>query len=395
MSILPLANIAALLVLRDSGALRQLPMRLRQGLVLAWIGLLLFGLWQVSETSFTTYLPNSRALGLLEEQNARAFIATDDPRHLSSQATTFPFTNPIVELLHNQSFLAILPPECRRPLLLKNDPLMNSAFVRDGFAPEKPKQDFTETWGSFTTDGAFATGTFLSEPLQSSFPRLLLPICCGNDVRGLQVKVVAADGRKIELSLQPTAGRWHDLIFTPPAGPFRLEVTDASDHSWIAIGAMKEAGRLSVVALWLTRQAVWILLAGLAGFILLTGRKLVFRKGGWPELLILLLVVGVFIEVWCARKNDGAMQAAKLQNCWADRAIKTEDWPGAQRHLREALWSQPDDPETLCRLAGQTLAHSELPKAEAQKLAATYCRAALKLRPGFPEAQTLLRRLNN
>ena len=398
LSILPIANIAAFWVLHDNGIVRTISARLWQALVLAWMGMLLAGLWQVSETGRTMYLPHCRAWGLLEEMNVRAFIATDDLQQLknkSEQAVPYPNPDQLVELLRDKKILAILPPECRRPLPLENDSPASSGFIRDGFAPEKPKQAFTETWGSFTTNGASETGTFLSQPLQSRFPRLLLPVCCGDEVRSLQVKVVAADGRKIELSLRPTAGHWHDLIFTPPPGPFRLEVTDTSDHSWIAIGAMKEAGRLSVVALWLTQQAVWILLVGLAGFVFLTGRKLYFWKGGWPEGLILLLVAGVFIGVWCARQNDGATQAAKLQKFWVARAIKMGDWPAAQRHLREALWSQPYDPETLCRLAEQTLAHPDLPAAEARRLATVYCRAALKLKPDFPAAQACLHRMKN
>ncbi len=396
LSILPLANLAALFTLADSGGLRQWPGALRRSMAVVWVGFLLIGFWQVSETTLAGYLQRGRAWALLEEENVRAFIRTDNPAQLNGkfeQAVPYPDPNGLVEILRKPSILAILPPDCRRPLPLANTPPADGGFARDGFAPEKPNQAFTETWGSFTTQGAAATGTFLSDPLESRFPRVLLPVCYGDQATGLQVRMVTADGRKTTLPIGP-AGRWHELVFAPPPGGFRLEVTDASPTAWIAIGAVKEAGRFSVTAQSFTRLGGPILLAGLAGFMLLTGRKLFSREGDLPEGLILIVVAGVLVGVGQARKLDDSTYAAKLQKAWAVRAAQTSDWPAAQAHLRAALWFRPDDPEALCQLAEQTLAHSERPAAEAQQLAAAYCRAALKLRPEFPAAQACRQRLN-
>ncbi len=400
LSSVPLVNLAALLVLRENGTFARLAAAWRQGLALTGAGLLLFGLWQVAAAAVTDYLPKSRALGLIEEENLRAFVQTDDPQALGNpalRAVTFPFTNPIVQLMRNPTFAAILPAEGRRPLPLENAAPTQTTFVRDGFAPEKPKQTFTATWGSFTTDGAAATGNFLSAPMQARLPRLLLPICTGDDLRGLQLNVVAADGRKTALPIRQ-AGRWHTLIFTPPASRFRLEMVDASRESWIAAGEMKEAGRGSVAARWLTQVAVPILLVGLAGFLWLTGKTLGGQKKEWLEALMGLGLAGGVIWIACARQANAPAQAAKLEKSWAIQALKAGEGALAARHLREALWIEPNDPKTLCELAALMLEKPEMagpekPAAEAQKLAAAYYHAALKLQPHFAAAEAGLRRI--
>lgn len=375
--------------------MQPVSVRMRKLIVVAWVGFMFAGLWQVSQTTLAGYLQWSRAWGLLEEKNVRAFLATDDASHLRNKPElALPYGNPdrLMELLRDKNILAIMSSDCRVPLKMENGSPGESNFVRDGFAPEKPKQCFTQTWGSFTTNGDAATGTFSSAPLQSNFPRLILPVCCGDNLSGLRISVLADDGTQTELHPQ-VAGCWHDIVFATPHGPFRLKVTDDNPQSWIAFGEIREAGIFSVAALRLANLAVLVLLAGLAGFIFLSGKNLLRSQRDWPGLLMFLGAVTVFGIVWFARNFDASTETAKLQGFFAAEAATGGDLRLAQLQLREVLWAQPNNPEALCTLGNLTLVSSELPTAEARKLAAAYYQAALKLQPHLTAAEAGLRRI--
>ena len=395
LSVLTIANFIGIFLLRESAALPQESARIRRWMVVVWTGSMLFGLWQVSQTTRADYLQWSRAWGLLEEKNVRAFLATADASHLKNKPDlAVPYGNPdrLMELLRDKHMLAIMPPDCRMPLQMENSSPSDGSFIEDGFAPEKPKQCFTQTRGSFTTNGSLATGTFRSAPLQSDFPRLILPVCCGDSLSGLRISVLAANGTQIELHPR-VAGRWHNIIFAPPTGPFRLKVTDENPHSWIAFGEIKEAGIFSVAALRLANLAALVLLAGLAGFVFLSLRNLLRPQRDWPELLMFIAAVTIFGGIWFARDFDTSAETAKLQTSFAAEAATGGDMRLAQLHLREVLWAQPDNPEVLCTLGNLTLVGSELPGVEARKQAAAYYQAALKLHPHLPAAEAGLRRV--
>ncbi|MEI8288933.1 MAG: hypothetical protein WCH99_05625, partial [Verrucomicrobiota bacterium] len=395
LSVLTVAGLVGSFMLLESAAMQQMSMRIRQWFFVMWTGFMLFGLWQVSQTTLAGYLQWSRAWGLLEEKNVRAFLATADPSHLKNKPElAVPYGNPdkLMELLHDKNMLKIMPQDCRVPLKIENGSPRDDDFVRDGFDPEKPKQCFTQTWGSFRTNGSLATGTFSSAPLRSDFPRLILPVCCGDNLSGLRISLLTANGTQTELHPR-VSGRWHNIIFTPPAGSFRLRVTDDNPHSWIAFGEIKEAGIFSVAALRLANLAALVLLAGLTGFVFLSMGNLLCPQRDWPELLMFIAAITILGGVWLTRNFDASAETAMLQAAFAAEAATGGDMPLAQLHLREVLWAHPDNPEALCTLGNLTLVSSELPVAEARKLAATYYQAALRLQPHLAAAEAGLRRV--
>ncbi|HAO77926.1 MAG TPA: hypothetical protein DCQ92_02910 [Verrucomicrobia subdivision 3 bacterium] len=344
--IIPIAAFVGLLAQREDTVLRRLMFAI-------WVTAIGFGLWQATRSTVEIYLPWSRMCELRQSQNVRAFELTDAPFFLKGQTRwAVPYWNPegLMDLLHDKKILSIMPPDCRRPLKLEPDSSSDSGFVCDGYAPEDPKQPFTITWGSFTTNGLMATGRFVSRPLQSHFPRLLLPVCCGEDLNGLHLEVVDATGQKKELHPHIT-GRWHDLVIDTPPRPFRLQVTDTNPHSWIAIGAPKEAGIFSVAALQLANQSMFILLAGLGGFIVLAGQKLLRRRGGTTEWLIVITGLAVSLGVWHTREINAAAITSKLEKVWAAHEASAGRTYEAERALQEALWARPDDQEAHAALA--------------------------------------------
>jgi len=383
LSLLPIANLACLLVLRENPGWCRWSPTMRSFLAVAWSGLLLVGIWESTQTIRSEYLPWSRTHELMSEKSIRAFVAVDSPDNLTNQLgsdVTYPKVARVQAMLRDESILSILPPACRRPLKLETDAPAAGGFVRPGAAPELPPPPATATWGSYTTNGAGQTGTFLSQPLHSRFPRLMLPVGCGDSLAGLRLQLIEGNGRAIELTPKVT-GRWETLIVATPPGPFRLQISDTNPAAWIAVGDITEAGPLTVAALRLTNLAVPMLLAGLLGFGLLAARRWCQSPQSISERLILPVVVLALAGVWRGRNVDGAAVAGRLEHSLAQAAANRGDWPKAAEHWRDTLYFQPADREALCALAELTLTNSALTQAEAGKLAAAYYQAAAKLKP--------------
>jgi hypothetical protein len=398
----PIAGVASLFILGENMEFRRLSRQLLMTVAVFWVGILFCGLAQISRTtagdykSVENYLQWSRMWGLVEEDNVRAFVATDDTNYLSNKpllAIPYWNSNWLIELLRDPKLSAIMPPGCRAPLKLEKDEKSDASFVLDGYPPEKPKQEFTQVWGDYSTNAANEAGSFFSKPIFATLPKLIVPVCCGTNLQGIQIQLVEEQtGRKTELHPE-IAGRWRTLIVTAPQNPFRLEITDKNHNSWVAVGEIQETGRLSYCALLLLNHAVAILLAGLflfvcvAGFELFRRQKIIFSDGSFAEFLILLIGLVALVCVWSARNFDAAELSGKLQKNWAVRSASVSDSSSVEMHLREALWLQPDDPEALDTLANVILHDPALEKRQAREQSILYYEAALRLKPDYAEAR--------
>jgi hypothetical protein len=403
---IPIASLASLFILAENMEFRQLSRQLALFFAGFWVAALFWGMGQISwptggdPTMPASYFGWSRMWGLVQEENVRAFVATNDPAILSNKPLlAIPYVNPawLIEQLRDPKLSAIMPPACRAPLKLEKDEKSGASFVLDGCPPEKPKQEFTRVWGNYPTNASNAPGSFVSKPLSAALPKLIVPVCCGDSLQDIQIQLVEEKtGRTIELRPE-VAGRWHTLIVTAPQNPFRLEITDQNHNSWVAVGEIKELGRLSYCALFPLNHAAAILLAGfclfacVAGFELLR-RKIIFQDGSPAEMIIVLASVGAIACIWPARNFDAAQVSAGLQKNWALNFASAGDMPGAEMHLREALWLQPDDPETLDTLANAVLLDPGLEKNTAREQAVLYYEAALRLKPDYSEARRHLHR---
>jgi hypothetical protein len=116
LSIVPLAGAASWLVLVEEWSFRPWP---RLTMVIAWAGVILFGLGLNTEKSLTGYLPDSRKWGVIEENNVRAFLRSNDPACLTgTPRLAIPYNNAarLAELLRDQDLQKIMPPACQPPL---------------------------------------------------------------------------------------------------------------------------------------------------------------------------------------------------------------------------------------------------------------------------------------
>jgi hypothetical protein len=406
LAIIPLASLASLFVMGDGEELRRLP---RPGLLLlamAWTCFCIWGIWQIDAANpqddrVVYYSQWSKHNSLIQEGNVRAFVATDDSRFLLNQPFLhIPHTDgePLLAMLRNSKLQTIFPAVCRPPLKLTAATNSDATFVLDGYPLEKPKQEFARVWGSYTTNGVAATGHFISEPISARLPKLNIQLCCGPGTNGIHLQLVELPtGRAVELIPQ-VIGRWHTVIVAAPRNPFRLEITDQSHDSWVAVGEIQEMGRWSAGAQWLLNRAVIILLAGLCLCVVLAARN-VLRHGtilggsAFPEFLILPAALMTLWFVWRAWNFDVTGFDCQFHKQLAAQLVRQHNFTGAELHFREALWRQPDDAETFTNLANAILHDPVLEKKQARAEATADYEAALRLKPDSTEIKNQLRSL--
>jgi hypothetical protein len=404
---IPIASLASLFILGENAKFRQVSRQLTLFFAGLWVAALFWGMEQISwptggdYSSPASHFEWSRMWGLIEEENLRAFVTTDDPACLSNKPLlAIPYAKParLIEQMRDPKLSAIMPPACRAPLKLEKDEKSDSSFILSGCPPEKPASEFTRVWGNYTTNGTNAPGSFVSKPLSAKLPKLIVSVCCGSDPHGIQLQLVEKQtGHIVELHPE-FDGRWHTIIVTAPKNPFQLEMTDTNHNSWVAVGEIKELGRLSYYALFPLNHAAAVLLVGLFLFACVAGYGLLRRKINSSnerpaELFIVLACMVVVVCVWSARNIDATEVAVKLQKNWALHFVSAGDLSGVEMHLREALSLQPDDPETLDTLANVILLDPALEKSTARQQAVLYYKAALRLKPDDAEVQRHLHRI--
>ena len=320
LSTVSVASLASLFISRANLEYRRLPRPLMVLLALVWVGCLFWGMGRISLATGVgggkeNYMQFRRRTGLIQEQNVRAFIATDDPAcltHKPLEHIPYADADVLMELLRNPGLLSIMPPACRPPLKLEKAEFSDAALVPNGYPPEVPRQEFTSVWGNYS-NGVALTGHFVSKSLKATLPRLVANLYCGSGTDGVSLQLVEeTTGRRTEWRPVPN-GRWQTIIVTAPRNPFHLEITNQNPDARLAVGEISELGYLSDFALRLLQQAVWVLLAGLGWLVFLSGSSLIrsifgrnfFRHDNWIEVLVLSAALAALVWVWCNR-NEAA-----------------------------------------------------------------------------------------
>jgi hypothetical protein len=370
LSTIPIADVAAIFVVVDDLEFRWLPQKFNMAAVILWLGILFAGLCECSRTVAEDYSRQSRLWGLLETENVRAFIATDDASWLQSklaQATPYWNSDWLIGLLRQPKILSIMPADARPSLKLEPDATLSTGFSLNAFPPGQPGQPFTTSWGDDTTN---SPGHFVSQPISTHLPKLAIPLYRGT-TPGVLIQLEAGSGQTIELRPQ-AVNEWRTLIVDAPQSPFKLEIKNPNADATVAVGEIKELGRFSVAAQDLIGCAVWVLFAGLCLCIILAGTALAgsgvsFGSEGTIWLLILLTGFVALSVTWCWRDVTATDYTVGLQKYWAAQWASA-GFPGrAELHLREALWLQPNDAEAKSELGvlqartGGTLTPEKIP----------------------------------
>jgi hypothetical protein len=191
-----------------------------------------------------------REQGRRQEASVAAYVQSGDLAHLQSGEIPYPQAGKLAAFLDRPATRALLPSNIAPPLvpLFTSEP--EDAFRPGGWwsgvaAPNAPG------WGSFTEAGNSSMGvariafdaprTRHVELLVAGYPRR----------EGMKIEVEQG-GKRRELRLpRDPREAWETLRLRVRPGRFDLVLTDATPVKWMAIAAVRPAGRLDGATRWL------------------------------------------------------------------------------------------------------------------------------------------------
>jgi hypothetical protein len=232
-------------------------------LALAWITTLGIGLRDILERNLRYELPDAKKYYAKAEGNMRRYLATNDPKQLASPDIPFPSAEGLIERLAHPSLRALMPLPIRAPIavlpaagetaFVKNDARIADPNhpPRDGLSPATPPLDAAPTFGSFTRDGAAATGNWKSAPIAASrFGWLKFETAGQPDAPNAAVSLALHDAETDAFLKEvcPTklpGDSWRAAYVRTPMQPFVIVAKDRSPNRWLAFSAPVEMGTAS------------------------------------------------------------------------------------------------------------------------------------------------------
>ncbi len=249
-------------------------------LATAWCVTLAVGLHAVLDRNLRHELPDAKKYYVNAEANLRAYLATDDPKHLARPDIPYPSAEGLIERLAHPGLRALMPVPIRPPLALQHADTV-SAFQendarradittppRTGLSPATPPLDGSRSWGSFAP-GAGATGQWKSRPLQpGNFGWLKFETAgeIGKPGRGLSLALLDAQTGSPLAQIEPSkvpGDSWRAAYVRTPRQPFVVAAEDTTPTPWLAFSAPVEMGGGSFWALQAAKHGwhvIWIAL---------------------------------------------------------------------------------------------------------------------------------------
>ncbi len=247
----------------------------RAALVVAWFGVLAWGLYDNSRFALMEGMPERRRLFDRAEVAMRAYLATNDRRDLVPDDIPYPVPDYLAQRLEHASLRALMPVGVRPTLPLRAGPGGNGIFgenhadrltldaaPRNGLPPAAPAFASRTTWGSFGPGGAAARGEWTSAPLTAPLGGWLAFETSGD---------IGESGNTLELCDAQTGARlaevlptkipldtWRTAYVRAPLVPFVVVARDEDSHHWLAFSAPVEMSSLSHFAWQAARNGLLI-----------------------------------------------------------------------------------------------------------------------------------------
>lgn len=235
-----------------------------------WTVLCGTGLASLNSRALQVEIPLRKYYYNLEVAHVRAFVATDDIRHLEGkQGIEIPFPSPyyLAGILRDPAIRKILPASVRQPLPVRRKNTDDKAFVQNGVDPATPcPEAFENAWGSWSQGGYEAKGVFESLPVpRSSLPFLQFHLAgfLGHNDLGMKLVDLSGDDEKILRPADPALSTWKPFSVRAPGGEFVIVASDHHHNAWIAFKEPVELGFLSWLAEKLANRGPALLLSGI------------------------------------------------------------------------------------------------------------------------------------
>lgn len=187
-----------------------------------------------------TELRAKREMGIVQEQNVRAYLDTGRFEWLANKPpfhVPFPWPDRLAAILASPQLRAILPSNIRPALkAMRVDQSPQAAFVSGGFYPATPAPEGFSI-GSYGAQGDASTGEVHVhfDPGRSGL--LAIPISGYPLNAGIKVELEQAGKRRsLVMGVNPRES-WALAYARVEEGPFSVVLTDTSPSTWVAMGA--------------------------------------------------------------------------------------------------------------------------------------------------------------
>lgn len=257
---------------------REFAGRVRQGLAVAWLGIIVAGLAQQGLQHWKKGAEPNSHTRKKQEENVRAYLATGDETHLRDKPfgeIPYPDADILISRLSHDSVRAVLPASVRStvPLAGEESPPQNiPSALQSAAAPV-----LLSTW-QLPTEASPFTWSSLPQPASTaSVLRFLVAGDLGANQKALQVVIKSAAG---EAQLQPDVApgyQWKTVNVIRPRGEWWIEVNDDDPTAWLALTAPVEVSLGSYFVGKLLKHHSFIAFTGFV-FVLLGMAKPPFPK---------------------------------------------------------------------------------------------------------------------
>jgi hypothetical protein len=268
-----LANVMALVALRDRSFPGTLGRRLAHGVLVCWLLFAAVGVDRLTSQSLVT-LGAWRQYFAAHAFNVRRLLNTDDVAEFTLMRPLvdlpYPDPNRLATLLQDPFIRGILPAAIRLPLRVEPRIITNDTFVRESpYAGDMPRDPLARAWWSLPDQGRKAKGHFESAPMACQVRRRLkfeVAGYLGWEGQYLAVRNLRT-GRDVPVMPARVAQEsWAEVVVPCPRDPFAIVGIDDTDSSWFAFREPVEIGWPSVAAEALIRNSreMFVVLAAAA-----------------------------------------------------------------------------------------------------------------------------------
>lgn len=266
LSLAVLANVFALCLLYrlESGIWAWVKKVCVFGWVIAFVGSFAFQ-WEIIR--FT--IDDRDRLNTAQFFNVRNYLVTKDSAHLHDKAfreVPFPNGKRLQTILDRTSSRDMLHYNLQVPEHPANLGEQNAFVLNGTYAPSRARDVLTYNGeaviGSYDRDngGREATGTYISDPITSQRPYMMIPVTGYIGFEGLSLGIREVGSEQIVPVMPRTinerhAQSWRPIWLKTPDRAFQIIAQDSNESRWFGFGLPRMVGPLSYFTRWLLRKS--------------------------------------------------------------------------------------------------------------------------------------------
>jgi hypothetical protein len=217
-----------------------------------WFLIMVLSLVYYSGKYVPQQLIEKKETGILQENNIRNYLLTNDLNHLENKPflhIPYPSAKRLALILESDDIRNILPSNIREPVSyvsVRNVPDNQFSFS-DCCDQTTPKLDY-ETFGSYGEEGDISTGIIIIEFdfNHSRSPWVKVPVAGYPLSIDMKLEIEQNGERTLIPIASNSRDTWREINIKVRKGVFFIRLTDLSSKIWAAFGMPVEVGRLDM-----------------------------------------------------------------------------------------------------------------------------------------------------